>query len=207
MKRIVSFALCAAMLVCSSVAALAANTNSLTLRYANTASYEIVIPTSLDIESNGKGEINVEIDNAKNLSSGKHMVTVTISSDSYEDGMWHLSDSSTGTEIGYSLKHGYKELVNDKIALTFEEDGAKTIDVDLEETDSVGVFTDTLTFSSEVAEIIRFTTNSYGEEMAVKGMTWREWIGTVFDSWGEEWISANVDLDSVIQEGADYTIV
>ena len=182
MKKILSSVLCLAMLASMSTTAFAAvwepqepettTTNTHELIYQNDASYEISIPATSNIDvATGRGAIEVAVTNAK-LEDGT-MVAITASSTNYNNGTWNLVNSKNDKDtIAYSI--GTTSGAND---IATSEASDAILYVTVSDTDRVGTFTDTITFTSEIVEAVSFIdfTVQGIPCQAEKGMTWSEW--------------------------------
>lgn len=187
MKKILSSVLCLAMMLSMGTVAFA-ETNDFVLTYSNEASYEISIPASGNVDkSTGKGVILIETP-VVNVGNNQ-IVAVSISSANYNDG-WKLVNTKDNSDtISYNIgtTDGASDITNNELFMTAIGSGAYiNLYVSFEDLNSlnqIGTFTDTITFTSEIKDVIHFTIDGMSYS-ATDGMTWEDWTNSRFNTAG-----------------------
>ena len=182
MKKIITSALCLAMVFSTSISAFATN-NSMQIRYSNQESYEIYIPDSMDLDaSSGKGMFTIEVDETE--MSENSYISVTATSENYDNGWFLVNVDDENDKIEYFIgttDNGNDVTANNEIMAA---DGNTSVSfyITLSDTNKFGTYEDTVTFSSEIKEtvkLINFTIE--GESFqAVEGMNWRDWLDSIY---------------------------
>jgi len=195
MKKFISFVLGFAIMLSMGTVVFAVETNNTILTYTNEASYEISIPSEASIDKNtGRGTIVMSITNT-NLAEGME-IAVSVSSSNFvfgeegEDeggnsysGMWYLINTEEPTDkLAYMMRTDDKENYLSSGDVVFGTDGPTdwNLYIQLAENAKVGSYTDTLTFTSEILDLIEFSIN---DEFftAKRGMTWEEFVDSNYN--------------------------
>jgi hypothetical protein len=209
MKKIISSLLCVFMLFLPTVNVIA-ETNQYELIYEHTASYEMTIPSTGDINpSSGEGTIEFAIENSK-LEEGT-VIQVSVSSDNCDDGIWYLvNEKNPNSKIAYTISANGNSVGNNERVFSSADGTTMSLDIALTDTTKVGTFSDIITFSSKIVDVIEFELEEYfdigGIVQAEKDMTWREWVNSPYNTFGYVITKDEVGADAVgiWVESAEY---
>lgn len=126
-----------------------------TVQYGASESYIVTVPDSAVIGDDGLGNITVSISNA--LLASQSTLNVYISSDSFTNGYWNLTNTTQPNEkLKYSIKKNSTNIANNDIVLSvaageaWDSTVSATLALQLQDTvTQAGLYQDTLTFTVE----------------------------------------------------------
>lgn len=126
-----------------------------TVQYGASEGYIVTVPDSAVIGDDGLGNITVSISNA--LLASQSTLNVYISSDSFTNGYWNLTNTTQPNEkLKYSIKKNSTNIANNDIVLSvaageaWDSTVSATLALQLQDTvTQAGLYQDTLTFTVE----------------------------------------------------------
>ena len=182
MKKTLCMMLSLVILFSFAISVSAAQQNNTLLKYDNPASYEITIPTSIDI--NGFTKVGLlEIDVSMLNLAPETMVSIYVSSPNYDNG-WQLTNTKDyNDKLEYTIGTfvNGSDIINGSAAVTTSTVNNFTLYLTLAEDPRVGNFTDTLTFTSVITDsVINFTIDGV-KYQATDDMAWDEWVKSAYN--------------------------
>lgn len=200
MKKIISLALAVMLITTMSVTAFAATiegeSGTVDVTYGVSESYTVTIPASTSLTENG---VSMEVSTKDVVIPYGNQLTVSISSNNYNEGKWYLVDSAnTSNKLEYSMKNGENDVASDSTILTVAagttDEQKVTLTATLVGTATYsGTYKDTLTFNVSVASASGSTTETWTTVTDENGLK------TALQAGGKIKLGANIELTNMIQ--------
>ena len=149
MKKVITGIVCFVLLLCFAINVFAEDNNLET--YTNESSYEINIPTTLNIGKNKAGYVDIIISDV-NVAANE-VVVVSVFSDNYKDGIWYmLNVNNSEDKVSYNIGSlgGMNDVKSGDEFISTNADTYKTLFFSITGEDKIGTFMDVLTFTSEI---------------------------------------------------------